>query len=104
MLWFFFSSRRRHTRGALVTVVQTCALPICFLFGILFFAGLVFALVLARTGAPGALVEQPAHRPGTRTAAARRTSRSQSSKKQRDSATTQHLNGHFSSTRQRCHG
>src|SRR3546814_574050 len=25
---FFFSSRRRHTRGALVTVVQTCALPI----------------------------------------------------------------------------
>src|SRR3546814_10822681 len=26
---FFFSSRRRHTRGALVTVVQTCALPIC---------------------------------------------------------------------------
>src|SRR3546814_5551249 len=24
----FFSSRRRHTRGALVTVVQTCALPI----------------------------------------------------------------------------
>src|SRR3546814_10616813 len=26
---FFFSSRRRHTSGALVTVVQTCALPIC---------------------------------------------------------------------------
>src|SRR3546814_7696071 len=26
---FFFSSRRRHTRGALVTGVQTCALPIC---------------------------------------------------------------------------
>src|SRR3546814_1277973 len=25
---FFFSSRRRHTRGALVTGVQTCALPI----------------------------------------------------------------------------
>src|SRR3546814_6746873 len=25
----FFSSRRRHTRGALVTGVQTCALPIC---------------------------------------------------------------------------
>src|SRR3546814_8095809 len=24
----FFSSRRRHTRCALVTVVQTCALPI----------------------------------------------------------------------------
>src|SRR3546814_5630956 len=30
---FFFSSRRRHTRCALVTGVQTCALPI-FLFAI----------------------------------------------------------------------
>src|SRR3546814_1987449 len=29
MLVFFFSSRRRHTRCALVTGVQTCALPIC---------------------------------------------------------------------------
>src|SRR3546814_12477499 len=29
-MWlFFFSSRRRHTRCALVTGVQTCALPIC---------------------------------------------------------------------------
>src|SRR3546814_5519765 len=27
---FFFSSRRRHTRCALVTGVQTCALPIFF--------------------------------------------------------------------------
>src|SRR3546814_3491241 len=26
---FFFASRRRHTRCALVTGVQTCALPIC---------------------------------------------------------------------------
>src|SRR3546814_2644767 len=26
---FFFTSRRRHTRCALVTGVQTCALPIC---------------------------------------------------------------------------
>src|SRR3546814_1780124 len=26
---FFFSSRRRHTRCALVTGVQTCAPPIC---------------------------------------------------------------------------
>src|SRR3546814_2242794 len=26
--WLFFSSRRRHTRCALVTGVQTCALPI----------------------------------------------------------------------------
>src|SRR3546814_6130485 len=29
MLYFCFSSRRRHTRCALVTGVQTCALPIC---------------------------------------------------------------------------
>src|SRR3546814_10926058 len=28
ILMFFFSSRRRHTRCALVTGVQTCALPI----------------------------------------------------------------------------
>src|ERR1044072_8549552 len=27
-LWFFFSSRRRHTRYISVTGVQTCALPI----------------------------------------------------------------------------
>src|SRR3546814_3104390 len=30
IMFFFFSSRRRHTRCALVTGVQTCALPICF--------------------------------------------------------------------------
>src|SRR3546814_8921343 len=30
---FFFSSRRRHTRCALVTGVQTCALPIFSAFG-----------------------------------------------------------------------
>src|SRR3546814_8806746 len=28
-VFFFFSSRRRQTRCALVTRVQTCALPIC---------------------------------------------------------------------------
>src|SRR3546814_6353637 len=28
MCYFFFSSRRRHTSSALVTGVQTCALPI----------------------------------------------------------------------------
>src|SRR3546814_15942656 len=31
LLMFFFSSRRRHTRCALVTGVQTCALPISIL-------------------------------------------------------------------------
>src|SRR3546814_10535586 len=30
MQLFFFSSRRRHTRCALVTGVQTCALPILY--------------------------------------------------------------------------
>src|SRR3546814_7201416 len=30
MCVFFFSSRRRQTSCALVTGVQTCALPICF--------------------------------------------------------------------------
>src|SRR3546814_2155432 len=34
LLCFFFSSRRRHTRCALVTGVQTCALPICAKYGI----------------------------------------------------------------------
>src|SRR3546814_2581155 len=29
MFFFVFASRRRHTRCALVTGVQTCALPIC---------------------------------------------------------------------------
>src|SRR3546814_4970342 len=29
LVFFFFSSRRRHTICALVTGVQTCALPIC---------------------------------------------------------------------------
>src|SRR3546814_9736558 len=33
LVFFFFSSRRRHTRCALVTGVQTCALPIWSLAG-----------------------------------------------------------------------
>src|SRR3546814_2860414 len=37
--FFFFSSRRRHTRCALVTEVQTCALPI-------FFPAVVFGAVV----------------------------------------------------------
>src|SRR3546814_8006319 len=32
MCFFFFSSKSRHTRCSLVTVVQTCALPIFFVF------------------------------------------------------------------------
>src|SRR3546814_13626292 len=33
MMCFFFSSRSRHTRCALVTGVQTCALPFCAFYG-----------------------------------------------------------------------
>src|SRR3546814_5589770 len=48
---FFFSSRRRHTRCALVTGVQTCALPISG--GLLTLAspiGSALAAVLVATG------------------------------------------------------
>src|SRR3546814_1952618 len=38
-LFFFFSSRRRHTRFALVTGVQTCALPIFSAWGLQAFYG-----------------------------------------------------------------
>src|SRR3546814_8601672 len=38
---FFFSIRRRHTRCALVTGVQTCALPISIRFGLDGLLGLV---------------------------------------------------------------
>src|SRR3546814_2427635 len=53
---FFFSSRRRHTRCALVTGVQTCALPICqqVVGGVLRLAGCLKngALVVAERGQP----------------------------------------------------
>src|SRR3546814_13602360 len=42
---FFFSSRRRHTRCALVTGVQTCALPI-------YCSGLRFEIALGLREAP----------------------------------------------------
>src|SRR3546814_1531992 len=46
--FFFFSSRRRHTRCALVTGVQTCALPIFAVVRLAaaFLAGAFFAAVL----------------------------------------------------------
>src|SRR3546814_6361504 len=46
---FFFSSRRRHTRCALVTGVQTCALPI-------FTGGLTGGLAGGAAGTPVTLV------------------------------------------------
>src|SRR3546814_20206840 len=58
MLCFVFSSRRRHTRCALVTGVQTCALPIChpdagrFNAGqkLIFWSVVLFGLALSATG------------------------------------------------------
>src|SRR3546814_19569608 len=38
-VFFFFSSRRRHTRCALVTGVQTCALPISGIGSVVGFGG-----------------------------------------------------------------
>src|SRR3546814_23950 len=53
---FFFSSRRRHTRCALVTGVQTCALPICLLQN---FDGGAFRIGWdAGNGAAGPVVEK----------------------------------------------
>src|SRR3546814_3946114 len=53
---FFFSSRRRHTRCALVTGVQTCALPIL---------GHQVAILeqgarIAQVGSPSQIMEDPA--------------------------------------------
>src|SRR3546814_14571503 len=53
---FFFSSRRRHTRCALVTGVQTCALPI---------SSLVIAKALSLHGG-GALYSYDQHEPFVR--------------------------------------
>src|SRR3546814_3393830 len=52
LVYFFFSSRRRHTRCALVTGVQTCALPILVLaadkaFDLCRFAALPVVVVVA---------------------------------------------------------
>src|SRR3546814_10278304 len=55
MFIFFFSSRRRHTSCALVTGVQTCALPICKLAG-LHIHFYVRTLELARTGDYGVFI------------------------------------------------
>src|SRR3546814_5664057 len=43
LIYFFFSSRRRHTRCALVTGVQTCALPIFSEFGPQQWVGVIMA-------------------------------------------------------------
>src|SRR3546814_5141526 len=56
-LSFFFSSRRRHTRCALVTGVQTCALPI-------FDAAVVGAGAQLHVLADAVELEQPAFEAG----------------------------------------
>src|SRR3546814_472538 len=50
MCIFFFSSRRRHTRCALVTGVQTCALPILRNAGIDRLGALYSAIDIVRRG------------------------------------------------------
>src|SRR3546814_7013316 len=45
--FFFFSSRRRHTRCALVTGVQTCALPIYLLIDLRQFFGIIGSKVFS---------------------------------------------------------
>src|SRR3546814_3132202 len=52
---FVFSSRRRHTRCALVTGVQTCALPISFFTAVFLAATFFFAGVLRAAAAEVAL-------------------------------------------------
>src|SRR3546814_15185631 len=54
---FFFSSRRRHTRCALVTGVQTCALPIC---------PAIMEYVVEQNPGSGLLGETPRERAETR--------------------------------------
>src|SRR3546814_19710216 len=60
-LLFFFSSRRRHTRCALVTGVQTCALPIYRLERVDVLKGP--SSVLYGQGGPGGVVNQVSKRP-----------------------------------------
>src|SRR3546814_15708544 len=50
---FFFSSRRRHTRCALVTGVQTCALPIWMMDNLY---SKMFKTIMAQTGGPSDLM------------------------------------------------
>src|SRR3546814_10121866 len=54
--FFFFSSRRRHTICALVTGVQTCALPIWpdIIFGIVVHRGVELSGLVCQSGWRGA--------------------------------------------------
>src|SRR3546814_2570897 len=68
MVCFFFSSRRRHTRCALVTGVQTCALPILCakpVVGDEPFAVVLPDDVIWNKGGPGALKQMADHAEAT---------------------------------------
>src|SRR3546814_2233799 len=56
LCFFFFSSRRRHTRCALVTGVQTCALPIFWLSRIGTSGGLFAAVPASASARKAALI------------------------------------------------
>src|SRR3546814_10009811 len=58
---FFFSSRRRHTRCALVTGVQTCALPILsdFVSGLYGAYAIAAQLARVRAGGSGGHIDVP---------------------------------------------
>src|SRR3546814_5059996 len=55
---FFFSSRRRHTRCALVTGVQTCALPSFFSVLSIFPAALAIVALIGVLGDGAAVVDR----------------------------------------------
>src|SRR3546814_4287604 len=82
VFFFFVSSRRRHTRCALVTGVQTCALPIWIHAPVLLFHGTLdqnveiaqsktMVRALKDAGRPVELVEYPGLAHSLGTAAAR---------------------------------
>src|SRR3546814_6420962 len=58
IVYFFFSSRRRHTSCALVTGVQTCALPISRGFSLLFLGRLGDKIIAARDPRGGESAQQ----------------------------------------------
>src|SRR3546814_7460396 len=68
--FFFFSSRRRHTRCALVTGVQTCALPISDAPGTTGAAATFGAGGAFRSASSRVIAQPPATSPITSTASA----------------------------------
>src|SRR3546814_18764548 len=58
MIFFFFSSRRRHTICALVTGVQTCALPIFFFSDLHLPGQFLSGATHARSGADAEILQQ----------------------------------------------